>query len=128
MIGYRMQDKNRDINDLLDPEQQYSFPMDNDDEMVRHGVSACETLAELAAYIACYAIQAGDPIIVEVEGPVSDDEPCDADAGEILLLPTRAEQVTDDDAFFALVSDLVDLRWEQGLEYRDLLEIAEDRI
>lgn len=36
MITYRMQDKNRSLDDLLDPEQQYSFPMNGDDEAVRH--------------------------------------------------------------------------------------------
>ncbi|MDO4243823.1 MAG: hypothetical protein Q4C85_08730 [Actinomyces sp.] len=109
MIAYRIQSRSRDIADLLDAEQQLSFPMDGDDDQVRHGVSGCETLADLAAYIACYAIQAGDPVLVEIEGPESDDEPCDAADGEVLILPTRASIIEDDEAFFTLVSDLVDL-------------------
>lgn len=128
MIAYRMQDKSRDLSDLLDPEQQYSFPMSNDDEGVRHGVSGCSTLPELAAYLACYAIEATRPIIVEIEGPESEDEPLDAEDGEVLLLPTRATLIEDDEDFFELVSDLVDLHWEEGLDYRALLEIAEDRL
>lgn len=27
MIAYRMQDESRDLAELLDPEQQYSYPM-----------------------------------------------------------------------------------------------------
>ncbi len=128
MIAYRIQDKGRDIAELLDPECQYSYPMgDFADGQVRHGVSGCETLAQLAAYIACYAIQASCPVLVEIEGPASEDEPLDADAGEVLLFPERAEVIADDEAFFALVSDLVDIRWG-GAEFDDLLEVAEERI
>lgn len=128
MTGYRMQCKTRDINDLLDPEKQYSFPMGNQDELVRHGVSCVATKAELAAYLAVMAIEAGSPQLVKITGPVSDDEPLDADMGEMLLLPTAAEVVEDDEEFFELVSELVDLHWEQGKDFRELLEIAEERI
>lgn len=54
--------------------------------------------------------------------------PCDAEGGEVLLLPTRAEVVEDDAAFFDLISDLVDLRWEEGLDYSELRDIASERI
>lgn len=46
------------------------------------------------------------------ETSASEDTLCDAEGGEVLLLPTRAEVVEDDAAFFDLISDLVDLRWE----------------
>ena len=128
MIAYRMQDASRDPADLLDVERQYSFPMSNDDEKVRHGVSGCETLADLAAYIACHAIEADMPVIVVIEGPESEDAALDADDGEVLLLPTRAEVIADDEAFFDLVSDLVDLHWERGLGCAALREIAAERI
>ena len=128
MIAYRMQDESRDLAGLLDVEQQYSFPMSNDDEKVRHGVSGCETLADLAAYIACHAIEADMPVIVVIEGPESEDAALDADDGEVLLLPTRAEVIADDAAFFDLVSDLVDLHWERGLDCAALREIAAERI
>ena len=124
ITAYRIQSASRDINDLLDPEQQYSFPMDEDDEMVRRGVSGCATLADLAAYIACYAIEAPAPVLVRITGPVSEDTPCDEEDGEVLLLPTSAEIVEDDAAFFDLVSDLVDLHWEQGLDCSELRDIA----
>lgn len=126
--AYRIQAADRDLNDLLDPEQQLSFPMDEDDEQVRRGVSGCQTLADLAAYIACYAIQAPCPVLVRITGPLSDDTPCDEADGEVLLLPTTAEIISDDAKFFDLVSDLTDMHWEQGLDCSDLREIAAERI
>ena len=128
MIGYRLQDENRNINDLLTPELWMSCPMDNDDDKVRHGVSGCASLAELAAYIACNAIEAAYPVIVKIEGDLSDDEPLDADQGEFLYLPTSAEVIEDDDEFFEIVGDLVDLHYTKNFGYRELLEVAEERI
>ena len=128
MIAYRMQDASRDLADLLDAERQHSFPMSNDDEKVRHGVSGCESLADLAAYIACHAIEADMPVIVVIEGPESEDAALDADDGEVLILPVRAERIEDDEEFFGLVSDLVDMYWERGLGCAALREIAAERI
>ena len=129
-IAYRIQSATRSIADLLDPEQQYSFPMDEDDEMVRHGVSGCLTLSDLAVYITTHAISsgAGGPVLVRIEGPLSEDTPCDEEYGEVLLLPTSAEIVEDDAAFFDLVSDLVDLHWEQGLDCAALRSVAAERL
>lgn len=129
ITAYRIQSADRDLDSLLDPEQQYSFPMDEDDEMVRHGVSGCLTLADLAAYIACYAIStgAGGPVLVRITGPLSEDTPCDEEDGEVLVLPTSAEIVADGE-FFDLVSDLVDMRWEQGLDCAALREVAAERL
>lgn len=127
-IGYRIQDQHRDLAALLDPEQQWSYPMGGEDDEVRHGVSVMPTLAKLAAYVAVSGIDAGTPVLVEVEGPESDDEPVDGEYGEELLLPTRAALIEDDQDFFDLVSDLVDLRWETGADYSALLETAENRI
>lgn len=126
--AYRLQDADRDLDDLLDPEQQYSFPMSGEDEDVRHGVSGCLTLGDLAAYIACHAIEMTAPVVVMIEGPESDDTPLDADDGEVLILPVRAERVADDVEFFDLVGDLVDLHWEEGLDCDALREIAAERI
>lgn len=127
ITAYRIQSAGRDIADLLDPEQQYSFPMDEDDEMVRHGVSGCLTLPDLAAYISTHAIQATAPVLVRISGPASEDTPCDEEDGEVLVLPTSAEVVLDDFRFFDLVSDLVDMRWEQGLGCEALREVAAER-
>ena len=126
ITGYRMQCASRDIAALLDPEQQYSFPMGNQDELVRHGVSCIADLPELAAYLAVMAIEAGTPTLVKVAGPLSEDAPLDADMGEMLILPETAE-VVEVDGFFDLVSDLVDLHWEQGHDFRALCSIANDR-
>lgn len=128
MIGYRLQDKDRSIEALIDPEQQMSCPMDLDDDKVRHGVSGCASLAELAAYIACNAIETGYPVLIKIEGDLSDDEPLDADQGEFLYLPTSAEIIEDDDEFFEIVGDLVDLHYTKNFDYRALLEVAEERI
>lgn len=127
ITGYRMQCETRSIEALLDPEQQYSFPMGNQDELVRHGVSCMATLPELAAYLAVMAIEAGRPGLVRISGPESDDTPLDADMGEMLLLPQAAERI-EVPGFFELVSELVDLHWEQGWQFRELLAIAETRI
>ena len=85
-------------------------------------------VAELAAYIACNAIEAGSPVIVKIEGPLSDDTALDADQGERLYLPSSAEIVEDDEEFFELVGDLLDMHYTESADYRDLLEAAEERI
>lgn len=128
MIGYRIQDRGRDVAELLDPEQQWSFPASGDDDLVRRGVSVMDSLADLAAYVAVTALLASYPVLVEVEGPESDDVPVDADMGEQLLLPTRATVIAEDEEFFALVSDLVDLHEETGIGFEELREVAESRI
>lgn len=69
-----------------------------------------------------------DPALIRITGPASEDTPCDEEDGEVLILPTRAEVVEDDAAFFDLVSDLVDLRWEKGLDCSKLRDIASERI
>lgn len=75
MIAYRIQDKNRGVEYLLDPETQYSWPMDYDESKVRHGVSGCETIEELAAYWATHSVEASVPVLVRVEGPQSEATP-----------------------------------------------------
>lgn len=127
ITAYRIQSASRDIADLLDPEQQYSFPMSQAEDLIRHGVSGCLTLPDLAAYIATHAIEADMPVLVRIEGPMSEDTPCDEEDGEVLTLPTSAEVVEDDGRLFDLVSDLVDMHWEQGLGCEALREVAAER-
>ena len=91
-------------------------------------MSGCESLAALAAYIATHAIEIDVPALVMIEGPESEDAPVDAADGEVLLLPTLAEVIADDEAFFDLVSDLVDLHWERGLDCAALRDVAAERI
>ena len=128
MIAYRIQDKNRGVEYLLDPETQYSWPSSNDESLVRHGVSGCETVVELAAYWTTHAVDATDPVLVRVEGPQSDDQPLDEEFGEVLVLPETAE-VIEDATVFELISYLIDLYEEDyTLTYDQLVEKAEEWI
>lgn len=107
---YRIQNADRDAQALLDPEQQWSYSYNGQDEDTRHGISACDSLESLADYIAASGVEI-DPhhsVIVELAGPLSDDEP--VDAGEYLVLPDTIVTVTDADeaGFFALVDAAYD--------------------
>ena len=99
MIAYRIQDKHRGTEYLLDPETQYSWPMDYDESKVRHGVSGCETIEGLAAYWATHLVKASVPVLVRVEGPQSEDTPLDKEFGEVLVLPETAEVIEDTPVF-----------------------------
>lgn len=126
MIAYRIQGKKRGVEYLLDPETQYSWPMDYDESKVRHGVSGCETIEGLAAYWATHAVDATDPVLVLVEGPQSEDTPLDEEFGEVLVLPETAE-VIEDSSVFELINYLVDCRDEDyTLTYDQLVEKAEE--
>nr|DAP78744.1 MAG TPA: hypothetical protein [Caudoviricetes sp.] len=126
MIAYRIQDRKRGVEYLLDPETQYSWPMSGDESLVRHGVSGCETIEELAAYWATHAVEASVPVMVRVEGPQSEDTPNDEEFGEVLVLPETAE-VIEDSPVFELISYLVDCRDEDyTLTYDQLVEKAEE--
>lgn len=126
MIAYRIQDRKRGVEYLLNPETQYSWPMDYDESKIRHGVSGCETIEELAAYWATHAVDATDPVLVRVEGPQSEDTPLDEEFGEVLVLPETAE-VIEDSPVFELIGYLVDCRDEgYTLTYDQLVEKAEE--
>lgn len=126
MIAYRIQDRNRGVEYLLDPETQYSRPMSDDESLVRHGVSGCETIEELAAYWATHAVEASVPVLVRVGGPQSEDTPLDEEFGEVLVLPETAE-VIEDSPVFEMISYLVDCRDEDyTLTYDQLVEKAEE--
>lgn len=127
ITAYRVQDQRFGLGNLLD-EDRMSFAMSGDDELARRGVSCMEDLPSLAAYIAVMGIEATVPALVRVTGTLSEETPVDEEYGEILLIASAAEIVTDDDAFFSLVGDLVDLYYEKALGFEDLREIASDRI
>jgi len=119
---YRIQQADRNPADLLDPAQQVShnwnpgsdlrncpacngrgFDIDGDCptcdgdgqvENIRRGVSACETIDDLYAYIRLSGADPYDAVIVEVSGPLSGDQAEDADAGEVLVCPTEILSVT----------------------------------
>lgn len=127
MIAYRIQDKDRNVAYLTVAENQWSYPMGGADEEVRRGVSGCRTLAELAAYVATSGVDAGSPVLVKIEGPKSSDRPVDASFGEVLILPETAEVIDDDEEFFEVVGELVDMFYS-GADFDDVLEAAEDMI
>lgn len=124
MIAYRIQDRKRGVEYLLDPETQYSRPMSDDESLVRHGVSGCETIEELAAYWSLEAVYATEPVLVRVEGPQSEDEPLRAHWGEVLVLPETAE-VIEDSPVWDLISYLIDrVEEDYTLTYDQLVEIG----
>lgn len=124
MIAYRVQDKKRGLEYLLDPETQYSRPMSDDESLVRHGVSGCETIEELAAYWSLEAVYATEPVLVRIEGPQSEDEPLRAHWGEVLVLPETAE-VIEDTPVWALISYLIDrVEEDYTLTYYQLVELG----
>lgn len=126
MIAFRIQDKSRGVEYLLNPETQYSWPMDYDESKVRRGVSGCESIAELAAYWATHAVEAAVPVLVRVEGPQSEDTPLDEEFGEVLVLPETAE-VIEGTPVFELISYLTDLvDGDYTLTYDQLVEKAEE--
>ena len=126
MIAYRIQDRKRGVEYLLDPETQYSWPSDEDESKVRHGVSGCETIEELAAYWTTHSVEALDPVLVRVDGPESEDTPLDWEYGEVLVLPETAE-VIEDTCVWTLISYLIDLYDEDyTLTYAQLVEKAEE--
>lgn len=124
MIAYRIQDKNRGVEYLLNPETQYSWPSDEDESKVRHGVSGCETIEKLAAYWATHSVEASVPVLVRVEGPQSEDTPLDEEFGEVLVLPETAE-VIEDSPVWDLISYLIDrVDEDYTLTYDHLVEIG----
>ena len=126
MIAFRIQDRKRGVEYLLDPETQYSWPKDYDESKVRQGVSGCKTIEELAAYWTTHAVDATDPVLVRVEGPQSEDTPLDEEFGEVLVLPETAE-VIEDTCVWTLISYLIDLYDEDyTLTYDQLVELAEE--
>lgn len=128
MIAYRIQDRMRGTEYLLDPETQYSWPVNDDESLVRHGVSGCKTIKELAAYWTTHSLEAWDPVLVRIEGPESEDCPLDWEFGEVLVLPETAE-VIEDSYVWLLISYLIDCYDEDyTLTYDQLVEKAEEWI
>lgn len=126
MIAYRIQDRKRGTEYLINPETQYSWPSDEDESKVRHGVSGCETIEELAAYWTTHSSEAWDPVLVRVEGPESQDRPLDWEFGEVLVLPKTAE-VIEGTPVFEMISYLIDLYDEDyTLTHNQLVEKAEE--
>ena len=89
MSYYRIQQANHPIEWLLDPEYQFSTSW-NAGEDVRVGVSVCDSIEELASYLAQVGIPfTDDCLLVELDGTWSDDDDEDAHLGARLIIPTR---------------------------------------
>lgn len=75
------------VDQLLDPENWWSMQMDGQ-TMVEGGVSAMDSIEELAEYIANSGIEFGDdPYLVEMEAIEADDDDDDANLGVCLVQP-----------------------------------------
>lgn len=118
---FRVQSGDRDVNELLDPAEQRSrlwtsgarFDDDAYTEHDRVGISVCDSRETLAAYLADAGagIPYGAPgwVLVELTGDISDDQPLDAQAGELLIHPTsiiNVEVIPAD--FFDMIGDFYD--------------------
>lgn len=114
---FRVQSGDRDLADLLDPAEQISRAWGHehleDCRTDRIGISVCASRDELARYLATYGggIPYGLPgwVLVELRGEISDDQPLDAEGGELLIHPTEiVSAVPIDDELFELIGAAYD--------------------
>lgn len=114
---FRVQSGDRDPVDLLDPADQVSHAWGHehleDRKTDRTGVSATRSREELAQYLATYGegIPYGLPgwQVVEMRGYISDDQPLDAEGGEVLIHPTEIVSAKPiDNEFFDLIGNHLD--------------------
>jgi hypothetical protein len=105
---FRVQPGDRDILD--GPQTSRAWHRDETEAQPtdRAGVSACNSLAELAGYLATRGdgIPYGGPgwVLVEFAGELSDDQPLDFEDGEVLVHPTAIVSVESiPDAFFEMI-------------------------
>ena len=131
MISYRFQDMDRDLDYLLDPQRQYSYPWDlslEDTDAVRHGISACASLSDLAAYVASDAVKPIHSRPCILQGSKSSDEGIYSSWGEILVAPTSARWLDAEleERFFKAVDALFDLYWLEGWTWDQLREYARE--
>ena len=115
MTWYRIQDASRDPQQLLVPATWVSTTWnptrtecpdcrghgcercdwDGDiEEQPRRGVSACRTLAELAAYMEDAWGDVRGTVVIELDGDVSGDDDFDGRHGALLVLPEQIISVT----------------------------------
>lgn len=116
MAYYRIQDQDH-IDEMLDPEFQFSMPGNDDEDKMRAGVSCCASISDLAAYFATSSLTISNPCLVKIDGPESDDDALDAEFGEYLIHPTTCEVLDID--FYDLIDPLVDMVWENGWDIED---------
>jgi len=113
---FRVQSGDRPTADLLSAGQiSAAWGKDHleDRDTDRSGVSVCSSREELATYLATYGagIPYGLPgwVLVELTGDIGDDQPLDAEGGEVLVHPTAIIAVTEiDDEFFDMIGAAYD--------------------
>ena len=95
---FRIQSAAHDPLHLLDPGYQFSHPVNG--SAVRRGVSVCDSIEDLALYLASpqgagvlVRVARDATVIVELEGDESGDAPLDPEM-ESLIIPTRIIGVT----------------------------------
>ena len=105
---FRVQTDDRDVTDLLDPGYQFSHAYNGNTALTREGVSACDSLENLAEYLVsglagALQVRNGGWVIVEVEADeIPDANP--VDPYELLVTPTRIVSSTPvDDDFFQMM-------------------------
>ncbi|MFI2667565.1 hypothetical protein [Micromonospora carbonacea] len=109
---FRIQTADRNPSELLNPEHQTSGNWHDIESLARIGVSVCDSRESLAAYLAQSGIPygSGEWVIVELRGDLSDDDPCDAEYGELLIHPTEIVSVSPmGDEFLDLIGAAYDL-------------------
>lgn len=105
---YRIQQATSPVERILDPK--FHFSISYCDDTARHGVSACESLEDLAEYFA----QTGVPVdaeclLVTFDGDYSDEDDEDAHLGAVLTIPeTIIATELADVRFLDMVSDAYD--------------------
>jgi len=89
---YRIQQADRDPQDLLNPDQFRSASWHGDDE--RYGVSVTRSLDSLIRYAQETGLDAEGGVVVELRGTPSGDTDEDAHLGAELVCPTEICSVT----------------------------------
>lgn len=107
MITYRIQQPEHPLSLLLDPATQLSTSWDAPDSAPRHGVSACRSIDDLAAYFSQVGIGLSDDcLLVTMESDWADEDDADADLGAHLVIPTAIiSAVPVPDSFFEAVCE-----------------------
>jgi hypothetical protein len=111
---YRIQQPEHPVEWLLDPAYQYStsyctIDPETGEFSVRHGVSVCRSIEDLADYFAQAGVAlSADCQLVEMAGDWADEDDEDEALGAYLVYPTEIVSVTDVDAFLDMVSDAYD--------------------
>ena len=110
MTWWRVQTADRDVTELLDPENWVSRNW-TDESREQHGVSVCASREGLATYLAASGLPLGDGqwVMVELTGRRLYTQAHDAHLGEVLIEPDGVVAVHElDDAMWDLIGAAFD--------------------